>query len=76
MKRILLCGLLTAIPASTGCRTLDSEPSSSELARKQTDSRMNNRAAPDFELTALSGEKVRLSGLQGKPVLLAFFGLG
>lgn len=29
-------------------------------------------AAPDFELTALSGETVRLSQSRGKPVLLSF----
>jgi peroxiredoxin len=28
--------------------------------------------APDFELTAISGEQVRLSGLRGKPVVLVF----
>lgn len=28
--------------------------------------------APDFELRDVEGERVRLSGLQGRPVVLAF----
>ena len=28
--------------------------------------------APDFTLTAVSGEEVRLSGLRGQPVVLVF----
>ena len=28
--------------------------------------------APDFELTDVQGNQVRLSGLQGRPVVLAF----
>lgn len=35
-----------------------------------------NKPAPDFELTALDGAKVRLSDQRGKPVLLAFFAFG
>jgi len=34
---------------------------------------VKNKPAPDFELTALDGAKVRLSDQRGKPVLLAFF---
>lgn len=30
------------------------------------------QAAPDFALTAIDGEEVRLSGLRGKPVVLVF----
>ncbi len=37
---------------------------------------MVGRPAPDFELTTLAGEKVRLSQFRGKPVLLAFFAHG
>lgn len=32
-------------------------------------------AAPDFTLPSTSGEKITLSGLRGKPVLIAFFPL-
>jgi len=34
---------------------------------------VKNKPAPDFELTALDGAKVRLSDQRGKPVLVAFF---
>lgn len=37
---------------------------------------VKNKPAPDFELTALDGAKVRLSDQRGKPVLLAFFAFG
>jgi len=37
---------------------------------------LKNKPAPDFELSALDGGRVRLSELRGKPVLLAFFGCG
>lgn len=35
-----------------------------------------NQPAPDFELAALDGTKVRLSENRGKPVVLAFFAHG
>lgn len=34
---------------------------------------LKNKPAPDFELTALDGSKVKLSDYRGKPVVLAFF---
>ncbi len=37
---------------------------------------LKNKPAPDFELAALDGGRVRLSEFRGKPVLLAFFGCG
>lgn len=39
----------------------------------QTGSFLLNRMAPDVELKTLDGEKVRLSALRGKPVLLSFW---
>ena len=30
------------------------------------------QAAPDFELTSIAGDQVRLSSLRGKPVVLVF----
>jgi cytochrome oxidase Cu insertion factor (SCO1/SenC/PrrC family) len=39
-------------------------------------SRLMNNPAPDFELTNLDGDQVRLSALRGKPMLLAFFAFG
>jgi cytochrome c biogenesis protein CcmG/thiol:disulfide interchange protein DsbE len=34
---------------------------------------LTGRAAPDFSLTSLTGEKTRLSDLRGKPVLINFW---
>ena len=34
---------------------------------------LKNKPAPDFELTALDGSKVKLGDYRGKPVVLAFF---
>lgn len=39
----------------------------------QTGSFLLNQAAPDFELKTLEGERVRLSELRGKPVVLNFW---
>jgi peroxiredoxin len=41
--------------------------------KSETPAPREGEPAPDFELTALSGEKVRLSGLRGKVVLLNFW---
>jgi len=38
--------------------------------------RLLNKPAPDFELSALDGGRVKLADLRGKPVLLAFFAHG
>ncbi len=35
-----------------------------------------NQPAPDFELTALDGGKVKLSALRGRPVIITFWGYG
>lgn len=37
---------------------------------------VSKKPAPDFELTALDGGKVRLSEYRGKPVVLQFFAFG
>ena len=39
-------------------------------------STMRGKVAPDFELTAMDGQKVRLSSYRGKPVVLAFWAFG
>jgi AhpC/TSA family len=39
----------------------------------QTGSYLLNKPAPDFELKTLDGERIRLSELRGKPVLLNFW---
>ena len=45
-------------------------------AERRFAAQMKDKPAPDFELTALDGTKVRLSEQRGKPVLLAFFAFG
>jgi len=45
-------------------------------AQRQFVTGVKNKPAPDFELTALDGTKVRLSDQRGKPVLVAFFAYG
>lgn len=39
-------------------------------------SHLEGKPAPDFELTALDGKRVKLSEFRGRPVLLSFFGYG
>ncbi len=43
-------------------------------AQTRLDLRWKNKPAPDFELTALDGGKVRLASYFGRPVLLTFWG--
>jgi len=66
MKRsiygILGIGLLMA----TGC----------QLPDQKLKQQMIGKPAPDFELMALDGKKVRLSSFRGKPVFLTFWGHG
>ena len=45
-------------------------------AERRYVAQIKNKPAPDFELTALDGAKVRLSEHSGKPVLVAFFAYG
>ena len=44
--------------------------------QRQLDAQWQNRQAPDFELTALDGQKVKLSDYRGMPVVLAFWAHG
>lgn len=46
------------------------------MEQRRFESRWLNKPAPDFELTALGGGTVKLSEHKGKPVLLAFWGVG
>lgn len=41
--------------------------------KKPADGPSNAERAPDFELTSLDGETVKLSDYRGKPVLLTFW---
>ena len=65
MRRTSL--LLFAMGMLAGCST---------KGGRQQVSKLENKLAPDFELTALDGGRVKLSELRGKPVLLAFFAYG
>lgn len=67
MKRFLLGSLAVIALGGAGCTMLHMT-----TARM----RMTNKAAPDFKLTALNGDNVRLSDFHGKSVVLAFFAVG
>ncbi|MCH8036670.1 MAG: redoxin domain-containing protein [Proteobacteria bacterium] len=56
-----------SLVALTGCEA---------MMMRHITSRLKKNPAPDFELTALDGETVRLSELRGKPVLLSFWAFG
>ncbi len=47
-----------------------------EAKQQELVANLTNKPAPNFELTALDGPKVKLSDFRGKPVLLAFFAYG
>ena len=64
MKRLLCTSLLLASVASAGCH---------QLAEGYFVWKVKNKPVPDFELTAIDGEKVRLSQYRGRPVVLAFW---
>ena len=67
MKRPVAMLFALSLVALTGCEAM--------MMRNVT-SRPKKNPAPDFELTALDGETVRLSELRGKPVLLSFWAFG
>lgn len=67
MVRIVFGIGVLALIGFAGCRV----PDASGFQRQ-----MVNQPAPDFELTALDGSKVKLSDFRGKPVLVSFWGLG
>jgi len=43
---------------------------------RQYETRWQGAPAPDFELAALDGGKVKLSSFRGKPVVLVFWAYG
>ncbi len=67
MNRTALNGLMVLLIGLPGCVA---------MREHRMMSRFKNKPAPDFELAALDGGKVRLSSFRGKPVVLAFFGYG
>ena len=69
---------LAGILALPGCvsserRKTADERTKLEEAQRRLDSKFKGKPAPDFELAGFDGQRVRLSDLRGKPVLLAFF---
>ncbi len=67
MRRIWYTSTLIAFLGLAGC---------SGAAQRQFVAGVKNKPAPDFELTAIDGARVRLSDQRGKPVLVAFFAYG
>ena len=67
MKYCFALSFVVAMAAASGCATWHE-------ARFR--SRVKNKPAPDFTLTSLDGEEVRLSDYRGKPVVLAFWAYG
>lgn len=67
MRRIWYASAVLAFSGITGC---------AGTAHHQFVAGVKNKPAPDFELTALDGAKVRLNDQRGKPVIVAFFAYG
>lgn len=64
MQRVWYASAFLTILGLTGC---------AGMAERRFVAQVKNKPAPDFELTALDGAKVRLSDQRGRPVLVAFF---
>ena len=64
MRRVWYAAAVLTVLGLAGC---------AGAAERRFVAQMNNKPAPDFELTALDGARVRLSDQRGKPVLVAFF---
>lgn len=60
--RSMAMGLMALAVGVTGCRMGGRSPAEA----------MKGRQAPDFDLAATDGSRVKLSALRGKPVVVAF----
>jgi hypothetical protein len=58
---------LACMPVASGC---------AQMKVNKYIASMKGKTAPDFELPALDGGRVRLSDQRGSPVLLAFWAFG
>ena len=67
MRRVWYASTVLTILGLAGC---------AGMAERRFVAQVKNKPAPDFELTALDGAKIRLSDQRGKPVLVAFFAFG
>ncbi len=67
MRKTWYASMFLAVLGLTGCAGTE---------ERRFIAQVKNKPAPDFELTALDGAKVRLSDQRGKPILVAFFAFG
>jgi cytochrome oxidase Cu insertion factor (SCO1/SenC/PrrC family) len=65
--RVVSILILTALTIPTGC---------SGIMERRFVSQIQDRPAPDFELTSLDGQKIRLADFRGKSVVLSFWAYG
>ncbi|MDP4084609.1 MAG: TlpA disulfide reductase family protein [Bacillota bacterium] len=71
---VLLISLLTvAIVQAMDKKTEPNTPKNTDTASTQSNGLKIGAKAPDFELTTLTGETVKLSDLKGKKVMLNFW---
>ena len=68
----VILGICLACCAAIGVVAVLGAPAVLEWASQQAAPLEVGSSAPDFELTSLDGESVRLSQFQGRPVLLVF----
>ncbi|MFQ5860964.1 MAG: TlpA family protein disulfide reductase [Dehalococcoidia bacterium] len=64
---------LFALMAWALARSGSGNPGSLIVNLRSGEARVRQRPAPDFTLTLVDGETVRLSGLQGRPVMVDFW---
>ena len=71
MKRLLMIMFLISSLVLSSCGR--KPEASAPKDNSQQEAAMVGEKAPDFELTSLSGKKVKLSNLKGKVVVMNFF---
>jgi len=69
VRTTIIIGASLLLAVASGCAATSAD-------QRKLDNQLRHKMAPDFELTALDGQKVKLSDFRGKPVVLAFFAFG